>query len=253
MPQTDAAAAAHDARLALDGLLTDAPALAAQLPPGYLDRVERFVTLLLEANARINLTRVVVPADVARLHLLDALAALPLLDAASIGPIIDLGSGGGVPAIPLALARPERSWTLVDSVAKKAAALRGMVDALGLRGVQILAERAEAIGRQPRHRERYAVATARAVAPLPVLAELALPLLRVGGTLVAWKGPLVEEDDEVRRGRAAIEQLGGDEPRLVDPGLPALGGHRFVVASKVRSTPARFPRRPGEPTRRPLA
>jgi 16S rRNA (guanine527-N7)-methyltransferase len=166
--------------------------------------------------------------------------------------VVDLGSGGGVPALPLALARPDGTWTLVDSVAKKVAVLRDMSEALGLERVTVLAERAETLGRDPQHRERFAVVTARACAPLPVLAELALPLLSLGGTLLAWKGPLGEEDDEVRRGRAAIAQLGGGSLRLVEPGLSALGGHRFVVVSKERATAARFPRRPGEPGRRPL-
>jgi 16S rRNA (guanine527-N7)-methyltransferase len=254
LPQTDgAASAARAARMALEYLLADAPALAARLPAGYLERVERFVALLLEANQRINLTRVVAPADVARLHLLDALAALPLLDASAPGPVVDLGSGGGVPALPLALARPDRPWTLVDSVAKKAAVLREMADALGLERVTVLSDRAETLGRDPLHRERYAVATARACASLPVLSELALPLLRIGGTLLAWKGPLTDGDEEMHRGRAAIGQLGGGAAQLVDPGLPALGEHRFVVVPKERPTADRFPRRPGEPGRRPLA
>jgi 16S rRNA (guanine527-N7)-methyltransferase len=253
LPQTDGAAlAARASRDALESILADAPAIAALLPAGYLDLVERFVALLLDANQRTNLTRVVAPADVARLHLLDSLAVLPLLDAAGDGPVVDLGSGGGVPALPLAQARPERPWTLVDSVAKKAAALRQMTEALGLDAVTVLAERAEILGRDPRHRERFAVVTARACAALPVLAELALPLLSAGGTLLAWKGPLGEQDDEMRRGRAAITQLGGGELQLVDPGLPALGGHRFAVVRKERPTPGRYPRRPGEPNRRPL-
>ena len=94
--------------------------------------------------------------------------------------------------------------------------------------------------------------TARACAALPVLAELALPLLAIGGSLLAWKGPLSEADDEVQRGRAAIARLGGGRLRIVDPGVDALGGHRFVIVPKERVTDARFPRRSGQPGRRPL-
>jgi 16S rRNA (guanine527-N7)-methyltransferase len=246
---TDAAAAT---RVALDGLLTDAPAIASRLPAGFGDAAQRFVLLLLEANRRTNLTRLTQPEAVARLHLLDALAALPLVDAWAPGWAIDLGSGGGLPAIPLALARPDLRWTLVDSVGKKAAALRDFVEALGMRNVTVLADRAEALGQDPRHRERYAAVTARACAPLPVLVELALPLLALGGSLLAWKGPLTDRDDEVRRGRLAVGQLGGGHLQLIETNLAALGGHRFVVARKERPTPTRFPRRPGEPGRRPL-
>jgi 16S rRNA (guanine527-N7)-methyltransferase len=214
--------------------------------------VERYVALLLEANRRVNLTRVVEPDDVARLHLLDALAALPLVDAAGADRAIDLGSGGGVPALPLALARPDVEWVMVDSVGKKSAILAEFVAALGLRNATVLAERAEALGRDAAHRERYALVTARACAPLPVLAELALPLVRAGGRLLAWKGPLTDGDEEVLRGRVAIGQLGGGRLRIEPAGHPALGGHTFVVVPKRGATPARFPRRPGEPSRRPL-
>ena len=247
---TDAAARA--ARDALEALLDGAPELAAGLPSGFHDRVQRYVALLLDANQRVNLTRVTRPDDVARLHLLDSLAALPLLDAAAPKRVVDLGSGGGMPAIPLALARPGIEWLMVDSVGKKAAILRDVVAALGLRSAAVSAERAEVLGRDPRHRERFGMATARACAPLPVLAELALPLVAIGGQLLAWKGPLTDEDEEVRRGHAAIGQVGGGRMRIQPAGHAALGGHTFVVVPKARPTPARFPRRPGEPGRRPL-
>jgi 16S rRNA (guanine527-N7)-methyltransferase len=244
--------AARGARAELERLLAVSPALADGLSAGFLDQVERYVGLLLDANQRVNLTRVVEPVEVARLHLLDALAALPLLDAAAPDDVVDLGSGGGVPAIPLALARPSVSWVLVDSVRKKSAMLASFAEALGLGNVTVLAERAEVLGRDPAHRERYALVTARACAPLPVLAELALPLARVGGRLLAWKGPLRDDDEELRRGRAAIGQVGGARPVVTPAGVAALGGHTFVVVEKARPTHPRFPRRPGEPSRRPL-
>jgi 16S rRNA (guanine527-N7)-methyltransferase len=244
--------AARSARAALERLLEDAPQLTGGLPTEFHDRLQRYVALLLEANQRVNLTRVTEPREVASLHLLDALAGLPLLDAAAPERVVDLGSGGGVPAIPLALARPDVAWVLVDSVGKKAAILRGFVEALDLRNVSVSAERAETLGRAPAHRERFDVATARACASLPVLAELAMPLVAVGGRLLAWKGPLCDDDEEVRRGRVAMGQVGGGRLTIVPAGPEALGGHTFVVAPKERPTPARFPRRPGEPTRRPL-
>jgi len=244
LSQTDARAA----RLALDRLLeTDA---APALPAGFGDAVERYVALLLEANRRINLTRVVEPEPVARLHLLDALAALPLVDAIKPGRALDLGSGGGVPGIVLAMARPEWSWTLVDSVRKKADALRSFVDALALPNVEVLADRAEALGRDPALRGSFSLVTARACAALPVLVEYALPLLRIGGTLVAWKGPITS--DELTAGASASRLLGGGQPSVDPSGHDVLGDHRFVRIGKERDTPEAYPRRPGEPARRPL-
>jgi 16S rRNA (guanine527-N7)-methyltransferase len=243
---------AAEARHALEELLADVPAIAGTLPNGFLAAVEQFVELLLAANRRVNLTRVTSPGDVARLHLLDSLAALPEIDQMSLSEAIDLGSGGGLPALPLAIARPEMRWTMVDSIGKKVAILSEFAQAMGLRNVTVVADRAEALGRSATHRERYDLVTARACAALPVLAELALPLLAIGGSLLAWKGPLSETDDEVRRGQAAAGQLGGGRLRIVDPMVSALGGHRFVIVPKERATEARFPRRPGEPGRRPL-
>jgi 16S rRNA (guanine527-N7)-methyltransferase len=248
LSETDGAAA----RGALESLLASAPEIGARLPDVALDRLERYVALLLEANERLNLTRITDPDEVARLHLLDALAALPLLDALAPRRAVDLGSGGGVPAIPLAIARPELEWTLVESVGKKAAALRSFASELGLARVEVAADRAEVLGHRPELRERFDLATARACAALPVLAELALPFLRRGGELIAWKGPLDAASPELAAGAAAARTLGGGRPRLVAPSSDALGGHTFVVVPKVAPTPPRYPRRPGEPARRPL-
>lgn len=243
--------AARTARVAFDRLVdTEAPTLRDQLPPGFTDAAQRYVGLLLEANGRLNLTRVVDPEEVARLHLLDALAALPLLDAAGPRLALDLGSGGGVPGIVLALARPSVAWTLVDSVGRKVEALRSFVAALGLSNVTALADRAEALGRGGL-RETQDLVTARACAALPVLAEYALPLLRPGGSLLAWKGRIA--DRELAAGAVASRLLGGGVPEVLPTGMPGLGDHRFVVIRKVAATPDRYPRRPGEPARRPLA
>ncbi|HET6649943.1 MAG TPA: RsmG family class I SAM-dependent methyltransferase, partial [Candidatus Limnocylindria bacterium] len=163
---------------------------------------------------------------------------------------LDLGSGGGVPGLVLALARPTISWTLVDSVGKKADALTAFADGLGLRNVTVLAARAETLGRDAEHRERHDLVTARACAPLPVLAEYAVPLLAVNGSLLAWKGRLTAE--ELAAGSAAAAELGGSPPDVRPAGLEALGDHRFVLVRKQRPTPSRYPRRPGEPARRPL-
>ena len=244
---------ARSARMSLEHLLaTDAGAIARTLPPSFGDSAERYVSLLLEANARLNLTRITAPEDVARLHLLDALSALPVLDELMPTSALDLGSGGGVPGIVLALARPDVGWTLVDSVRKKCDALREFAEALGLRTVTVVAERAEMIGRDRAHRERYELVTARACAALPVLVEYALPLTAVGGALVAWKGPMSAGDDELVRGERAAAALGGERPRFRGTGLAELGDRGLVVVAKARATPDAYPRRAGEPGKRPL-
>jgi 16S rRNA (guanine527-N7)-methyltransferase len=247
---SDVRADARAAREALDRLLdTEAPALRDLLPTGFADATEAYVALMLEANARLNLTRVVAPAVVARLHLLDSLAALPLIDEVAPTSAMDLGSGGGVPGVVLAIARPDMRWTLVDSVRKKTGALASFVAALDLPNVTVLAERAEVLGRGP-HRESFDLVAARACAALPVLAEYALPLVRVGGAVLAWKSRVGE--DEMSGGARASTVLGGGPPQVVPSGVAALGDHAFVLIRKVAPTPARYPRRPGVPARRPL-
>ena len=247
MSGTNAGADARAARAELERLLDGS---TLELPVGFLQRAEALVALLLEANRRLNLTRVVEPAAVARLHLLDSVAALPIIDAMAPRRACDLGSGGGVPGMVLAMARPETEWTLVDSVRKKADAMQSFADALELPNVSVIAERAEAMGRAPRYREAFDLLTARACAALPVLLEYALPLAREGGSVLAWKGPI--SDDELRSGSAAAAQLGGGNPAVQPAAFEALGDHRFVTVLKDRPTPDRFPRRPGEAGRRPL-
>ena len=251
-PRQTLAGTARAARDILEADLSSLPEIAAQLGDGALDRMEAYVELLLAANERLNLTRLTHPDEVARGHLLDALAALPQLGDVQPALAIDLGSGGGVPAFPLAIARPDLSWLLVESVGKKAQALAGFAEALALANVSVVAERAELIGRDPHYRERGGLVTARAVASLPVLAELALPLLAQGGLLLAWKGPLSPADEELQRGATAAALLGGARPQLIQAGPPQLGGHSFVRLTKQGTTPSRYPRRPGEPARCPL-
>jgi 16S rRNA (guanine527-N7)-methyltransferase len=220
------------------------------LPPGFADAAETWVELLLAANQRMNLTRIVEPDAIARLHLLDAVIALPLFDAMAPRRCLDLGSGGGVPGILLALARPDVEWTLVDSVGKKAEAMSSFAASLQMENVGVVAERAEILGRDPAHRERYDLVTARACAALPVLAEYGLPLIRLGGALLAWKGSLAGE--ELRAGRDASTLMGGGQLAVEPSGADILGEHRFVVIRKAGATPAAYPRRPGQPARRPL-
>jgi 16S rRNA (guanine527-N7)-methyltransferase len=241
-----------DARAALQTLdrLLVGQANAPNLPPGFAEATEAYVGLLLDANRRLNLTRVVEPDAIARLHLLDSLAALPWIDELAPHNALDLGSGGGVPGLVLAIARPSIAWTLVDAVGKKADAMRSFAIALGLGNVRVIAERAETLGRMAGHRESYELVTARACAPLPVLAEYALPLVRIGGALLAWKGRSVA--GELAGGAVASAALGGGTPSVHPSGHEALGDHRFVCIRKERSTPAAYPRRPGEPGRRPL-
>ena len=173
--------------------------------------------------------------------------SLVLLDFLPPGPLrlIDVGSGGGLPGLPLKLARPELSLTLLEANRRKAAFLVQAAAKLGLPDVEVIGARAEDAGRDPRHREAYDVATARALASMPVLAELCLPLVRVGGRLLAMK----TAGEEVS---GAFELLGGGVPEVIPAPTAAHEEGTVVVVPKVAPTPPAYPRRPGLPARRPL-
>ncbi len=239
-------------------------ALGLTLDPGVRRALDAHSRLLLAWTEAINLTAVRDPAGIARLHLVDSLAAVALLrrEAVPAPTILDLGSGGGFPGLPLAMALPAARVALVDSIAKKArflaVAARAATAALDSAGAsppraEALVARAETLAGDSAHRAAWDVVTVRAVGPLGELLELGLPLLRPGGVLVAWKrddgsGAL---EAEVAAGGRIGQVVGGGPPVVVTDPDPALPGHRLVVVRKRRTTPERFPRPPAERRRAP--
>jgi 16S rRNA (guanine527-N7)-methyltransferase len=162
--------------------------------------------------------------------------------------VVDVGSGGGLPGLPLRIARPGLRVTLVEADQAKAAFLVRACAALRLRDVEVVAMRAEEAGQDRRYRESFDVAVARALAPMPVLAELCLPLVRVGGRLLAQK----TEREDLEVARRAIDALGGALNSAVAAPSAVRGAGTVVIVDKVRPTPAGYPRRPGVPARKPL-
>jgi len=162
--------------------------------------------------------------------------------------VVDVGAGGGLPGLPLKIARPDLSLTLVEVNEAKAAFLVSACATLGLQDVEVLARRAEDVGRDPRYREAFDVAVARALAPMPVLVELCLPLVRVGGRLLAQK----TEHEDVELAANAIEKLGGALSAVVAAPSDTRRSGTVVIVEKVRPTPAAYPRRAGVPARKPL-
>ncbi len=162
--------------------------------------------------------------------------------------LVDVGAGAGLPGLALKIARPELQMTLVEADQAKAAFLVHACAALNLAGVEVVARRAEEAGHDPRLREAFDVAVARALAPLPVLVELCLPLVRVGGKLLAQK----TSSEDPAAAAHAIEVLGGEPAQIhVSPSAARSSG-TVVVVVKSRPTPATYPRRPGVPARKPL-
>lgn len=162
--------------------------------------------------------------------------------------LVDVGSGGGLPGLALKIARPELAVTLLESDQAKAAFLVQASARLSLSGLEVVARRAEEAAHDLRYRERFDVATARALAPMPVVSELCLPFVRIGGRLLAQK---TDQEDVVAAARA-IELLGGGPARVVAAPSAARRGGTIVVVDKISSTPGGYPRRAGVPSRKPL-
>jgi 16S rRNA (guanine527-N7)-methyltransferase len=233
----------------MDLLATTAAAWEMPLSPAQIMQFDIYAAELRRWNERVNLTAIADDVGIVTRHFLDSLRCARSWGRAPQS-LIDIGAGAGFPGLPLKILRPELQLTLVESIAKKAAFLRHMVDTLGLTNVEIVVVRAEAAGRDSAQRERYDVAVARAVAELRVLAEYCLPLCRVGGRFLAPKGAQIE--DELRAALPAIAQLGGRLVAIEVVELPELEPRTLVVIEKISATPPQYPRAPGIPAKRPL-
>lgn len=216
------------------------------LEAGQVAALGRYLDLLLEANRRVNLTRIRDRRSAEIEHVADALTLLRFLPAEPC-EIADIGSGGGVPGIVLAIARPDCRVTLIESIGKKASFLELACRELGLSRVGVLAERAETVGRGER-RERFDVVTARAVAEMATLLEWSMPLLRVGGCLLAMKGPRVTT--ELAGCERWLRPLGAARPVVRELDIPGLPGRRVVEVVKTAPTDSRFPPSPTRSRRR---
>lgn len=216
-------------------------------------RIAQYHALLADWNTRMNLTGDTDFATSLTRHYLDSLAPLAYADLFPPNArMIDVGSGAGFPGLPLAIARPDLQVTLLDSLAKRISFLKAVTDTLELTNVRLIHSRAEDGGRQPDLREHFDVAVARAVAPLPVLCELLLPFVRVGGRMVCYKGPSAE--DELCAGEKATRLLGGGPVENRPVFLPSAPEwrHCVLVCSKEAKTVRQYPRKAGSPSRQPL-
>jgi 16S rRNA (guanine527-N7)-methyltransferase len=219
---------------------------------------QRLYDLVLQSNRQFNLTRITEPQEFWEKHLWDSLrgvnqAGFLELSSSALTPyrVIDIGTGAGFPGVPVAIAHPNWAVTLLDSTRKKTAFLDALVQDLGLSQVKSITGRAEELGQQSHHRAAYNLALIRAVASASVCAEYALPLLRLGGLAVLYRGQWTEEEEQMLP--SAVEQLGGSIEHVVQFTTPLSQSIRHCIyLRKTAQTPAQFPRPVGIPTQRPL-
>jgi 16S rRNA (guanine527-N7)-methyltransferase len=225
--------------------------LGLRLSRTQLSALSLYERELVDWNTRFNLTAIRDPQEIHIKHFLDSLTCLVALRDSSVGRLIDIGTGAGFPGIPIKVVYPKMQLTLVESVGKKAKFCRHVVKVLDLQGVEVVQTRAETLGQDPNYREQYDWAVARAVAVLRVLAEYLLPLVRVGGSILAMKGE--SGPVEAHTAEHAIRLLGGHLRQLFPVTLPGVAEERYlVVIDKIAATPIGYPRKVGVPAKRPL-
>ena len=226
-------------------------ALGIALTPTQVNMFAAYEAILLEWNTKFNLTAITEHETICVKHFFDSLTCLRVIPEQGNFSLIDVGTGAGFPGIPLMIINPSIKLTLSESVGKKADFCRIAIEELRLTNAQVITGRAETIGQDKKFRERYDWAVARAVAPLPVLAEYLLPLVHIGGSMLAQKGSNVAV--EIDQAENAIRTLGGKLDSVIPIMLPnGMGERTLIRIQKITPTPAKFPRRPGIPKKNPL-
>ena len=209
----------------------------------------KYMNLLLEWNEKMNLTAITEPKEVILKHFVDSLTISKYIHENS--NVIDVGTGAGFPGVPLKIAKPLANITLLDSLNKRLNFLNEVINQLKLQKIQTEHYRVEEAGQNKKFREKFDIATSRAVANLRVLSEYMLPLVKVGGKCIAMKGSEIEQ--ELEESEKAISILGGKIERVEKLVLPGTDMNRnIVIIEKIKTTPQKYPRKPGTPSKEPI-
>ncbi len=212
-----------------------------------LERFDTYAELLVEWNGKMNLTAITEPEEIEVKHFLDCLMLTKYFQLEYNQTVIDVGAGAGFPSVPLLIYKPDLCLTMMDAINKRLTFLDTAVHALGLEA-QLIHERAEAAGQDENYREKFDLATARAVAPMNVLAEYCLPFVKVGGYFVALKG----SNDDTQSAISAIETLGGEVVDNISYKLNGTELRSIVIVKKISQTPTQYPRKSKKILTKPL-
>lgn len=217
-----------------------------------VSKLNKYMRGILEWNEKVNLTRITEPEEFLVKHYLDSLVCCRRDEFLNAKKIIDVGTGAGFPGIPLAVMSPDKQFVLMDSLNKRLKIIDELCLDAGITNVQTVHARAEELARNKQHREKYDLCVSRAVANMAVLAEYCLPFIKVGGCLMAYKGP--EAAEEAEAAEKAIKLLGGEIQEIYEAKLDQYGiSHNILIVKKIKNTASKFPRKAGMPTKEPLS
>ena len=207
-----------------------------------------YMNLLLEWNEKMNLTAITEPNDVILKHFVDCLTIGKYVSEGQ--RIIDVGTGAGFPGIPVNILKNELDVTLLDSLNKRIVFLQEVINNLKLKNIKAIHARVEEFAQNKGKREKYDIATSRAVAPLNVLLEYLLPLVKVNGICICMKGSNKEEINEANN---ALKILGAEIEKVENLILPESDIERnIIIVRKIKETPMKYPRKAGTPSKEPL-
>lgn len=211
---------------------------------GYMDEI-------LELNNHINLTAITDPDEFIQKHYIDSLLCVGMDEFKSAKTIIDVGTGGGFPGVPLAIAFPNKKFTLIDSLNKRIKIINELCEKLGILNVRAIHGRAEELARKKDMREKFDLCVSRAVANMSTLTEYCLPFVKVGGAFIAYKGP--DCGQEIADAANAIKILGGEILREESPKVSEVSfDHKLIVINKKKNTLSKYPRKAGTPSKEPI-
>ena len=223
--------------------------LSVRFSVEQLEQFFDYMNLLIEWNEKMNLTAIIDPEEIILKHFIDSITILNKMENGS--KVVDVGTGAGFPGIPLSIMNPTLKITLVDSLNKRLIFLQEVVAKLNLKNIEIVHARAEEFGQNKKYRESFDIATSRAVANLSTLSEYLIPLVKVNGKVISMKAS--EAQEEINEARKAIEVLGGKIEKIEEFNLPQSDiGRTVIIIKKEKQTSAKYPRKPGTPSKEPI-
>ena len=215
------------------------------------DKFMKYMRLIQEWNEKVNLTAITEDEEIVKKHFIDCIKAYKSDELKKAETIIDVGTGAGFPGIPIAIMDENKKVTLLDSLNKRINFLNLVISELGLKNVKTIHSRAEDGARIKELREKFDIATSRAVANMAVLSEFCLPYVKVGGSFVALKGPAIEE--ELEGSRNAIGVLGGKLKNIIEIKIEETDlNHNIVIVNKIKECPSNYPRKAGIVNKKPI-